>query len=306
MNILLIDLGSNAMRASTYFQTPKGLRKVHDFRFPIRLGDDVFRTGAIGAPLTQELIMAFKELLLLCVNHNITYVMALATSALREASNRNEIIERVDKITGIKITPISGTTEAKLVFQAVKNKVIAKNNYTLLIDMGGGSCELVLCGRRKILAAKSFALGTVRLLEQNNLTSMEKIVEQHKKIILNFFSPFLEKKNQISVAIGTGGNLRTLRKLRKKILKKSESTRSDLKDIKQIYKELVTHDYFERMEEFDLKSDRADVIIPATLVIMNIMQWFNIKEIQLSDQGLKEGMLHTINERLALFKRKLH
>ncbi len=302
------------MRASSYFQTDKGLKKVHDFRFPIRLGDDVFKTGTVGEPLIQELIMAFKELLLLCVNHNIAHVMALATSALREASNKKEVIERVEKVTGIKISLISGTTEARLVFQAVKSKVVAKNNFTLLIDMGGGSCELVLCNRKKIMAAQSFALGTVRLLEQNDLKSMQKIVDQHKRKILDFLGPHLEtksikngtKKGQIAVAIGTGGNLRTLRKLRKKILKKSESTKSTFKDIQLIYNQLINHDYFERMEEFDLKADRADVIIPATLVIMNIMDWFKIKEIQLSDMGLKEGMLHTINERLALFQNQLH
>jgi len=309
MNILLVDLGSNAMRASTYSSTPKGFRKVHDLRFPIRLGDDVFKNGTIGKSLIEELTQSFKELFLLCVNNNVPYVMAMATSALREAKNSQQIITHIEKITGIKINLISGITEAKLVYQSVKKKITTpKNskNFTLLIDMGGGSCEMVLCNKEKIFAAQSFALGTVRLLEQKNLFQMEKIVQNHKKKMITFLAPYLKKDNKITMAIGTGGNFRVLRKLRKKILKKRESAQSTKKELEKIYQQLIQKDYLERIKDFDLKPDRSDVIVPATYVIKCIMQWFNINKIMLSDQGLKEGMLESLHQELIWIQRRLH
>jgi exopolyphosphatase/guanosine-5'-triphosphate,3'-diphosphate pyrophosphatase len=303
MNILLVDLGSNAMRASTYLGTPKGLKRIHDFRFPIRLGDDVFKTGIIGKKLLAELTHSFQELLLLCATHNIPYVMAIATSALREAKNGKRVIDHIFKMTGIKINLISGTSEAKLAYQAIKKNIKtpkSSKNYTLLIDMGGGSCEIVLCNKEKIFAAQSFALGSVRLLELSGLTQMQKIVAAHEKKMRAFLAPYLKGNAKILMAIGTGGNFKVLKKLRKKVLNKKESSICLKSDINKIYDELIQKDYFERIEHFDLRPDRADVIIPATLVIKSVMKWFNINKILLSEFGVKEGMLENLQKNLTI------
>jgi exopolyphosphatase/guanosine-5'-triphosphate,3'-diphosphate pyrophosphatase len=164
--------------------------------------------------------------------------------------------------------------------------------------MGGGSCEIVLCNKEKIFAAQSFALGSVRLLELSGLTQMQKIVAAHEKKMRAFLAPYLKGNAKILMAIGTGGNFKVLKKLRKKVLNKKESPICLKSDINKIYDELIQKDYFERIEHFDLRPDRADVIIPATLVIKSVMKWFNINKILLSEFGVKEGMLENLQKNL--------
>ena len=171
--LLTIDIGSNAMRATFFQKRGQGFVPVLKQRFPLRLGQDVFNQGIIEDQKAEQLYQAFKELWHLCYKHHVEHILAVGTSALREAKNNQSIIHHIEKITGISIKLITGALEAKVIFEAVKKNLSLKKKNIAHIDIGGGSTEIVLAKNEKIQKVLSLPLGSVRLLQNKNLVSIQ-------------------------------------------------------------------------------------------------------------------------------------
>src|ERR1051326_3152484 len=164
--IASIDVGSNAIRLAVANVDSNGeYRTVYNERAPVRLGQDVFTKGLISTHTIDRMLEAFGEFRKKLDDHAVTHVKAVATSALREATNRDLALKAVQKATGIEVAVIGGEEEARLIHLAAKTAVNLKNKVALLVDIGGGSVEVVLADDSAVLCTESYAMGSVRLLK---------------------------------------------------------------------------------------------------------------------------------------------
>src|SRR2546422_6792128 len=164
--IAAIDVGTNAIRLCiANVNGDRGYQTVYNVRAPVRLGQDVFTKGAISAHTIDKTVETFTEFKQKLEEHAVTHTKAVGTCALREAINRDAVLKAVNKASGIEISIIGGEEEARLIHLAAKATVNLKNKVALLIDIGGGSVEVVLADDTTVLCTESYAMGTVRLLK---------------------------------------------------------------------------------------------------------------------------------------------
>lgn len=289
-----IDIGSNGarMQISTVLEDNglTRLKKVEYVRFPLRLGYDVFNNGLISDYNEDRMVKLMLVYQLLMELHEVEDFMACATSAMREAQNGPEIRDRLEKRTGIHIQIIDGQKEAELVNNVVV-KSIGEGQY-LHVDVGGGSTELNLYRDKVKINAKSFKLGSVRLLEgkesKNAWSKMREWIEEN----VNLDEP--------TQAIGTGGNINKLFDLSAKLTENS-AKRSEIERMRDYINSFTIE---QRINKLQLNPDRADVIIPAGDIYLSAMKWANADIIHVPDLGLKDGMLHQLHERYMRKKKK--
>lgn len=288
LNFAAIDIGSNAVRLLIgYFYKGKGgliFKKVNRTRIPLRLGEDVFLQGNISEEKIKKLIRAITIFRQLLKNYEVVNYKACATSALREASNATELIKRIACETGIAIEIIDGKTEARIIYSNyVAENLNSKKNY-LFIDVGGGSTELTLVSKNKVVKSRSFNVGTLRLL--HGLVSKELKKE---------FKDWIKKETrefQPLVAIGSGGNIRKLFKLLGSRRNKPISYKK-LTNLKDFIDSFSLED---RIDLLRMKPDRADVIVPAAKIFLIIMKDGNVKQIYVPAIGLAEGLIRLLYE----------
>jgi exopolyphosphatase / guanosine-5'-triphosphate,3'-diphosphate pyrophosphatase len=294
--IAAIDLGSNALRASIAVMEGDDLLVLKNIREPLRLGEDVFANGKISdekMELTEE---AFIKLLHLFTEYNVTKTRAQATSAMRDSKNGPELAKRILKSTGIEIETISGMDEARMIFEAVKDQVPLKNKTALIMDVGGGSTELIIVKDEKILDIHSFNVGTVRLLRYKNQEELELRIRLQIEKMLRFIAKHLGKKKP-DLFIGTGGNLRRIGKIRKKILGQPTSQMAMAAEIAHMEEAILSMSYVDRIRRLELDQNRADVILPAIMLTKLLMDEMKLDKILLPKVGLKEGILLSLIDR---------
>ena len=283
MKIAAIDIGSNAIRllieeihldGSSYY-----IEKVSLTRVPVRLGEDVFTKGKISKEKMRQLVKTMRAFWYLMDVHHVEYFRACATSAMRESSNKKEVLDRVEKEANVSIEILSGDEEANLIFENsfVQNLNVA-NNY-LYIDVGGGSTELTLIKHGKRIKGKSFEIGTVRML---NAAVSDELWEKAGRWIQSA----LEQDEKV-VGIGTGGNINTIFKNQGKKMTEVLS----YKELQEQYDLLRSYSYEQRITKLKLKPDRADVIIPACEIYLKIARYAGIQEILVPKIGLADGII---------------
>lgn len=283
-----IDIGSNAMRllfCRVYDVDGKAhFSKEELIRMPIRLGEDVFLQGRISDTKAQRLVTTLRGFSELIKAYGVVAYRAVATSAMRDAVNGTEIIERITKESGINVEIIDGKAEAALVFSNHIEELLNPKHAYLYIDVGGGSTELTLYFDNKVVAARSFNVGTVRML----LDKVEKDEMEEMKAWL--------KRNTTGIhplsAIGSGGNINKIFKMSGK----KETKHLSYERLKGIYDMLCSYTYKERIERLDLKPDRADVIIPAAKIFMTVMKHADIDKVFVPQVGLSDGLVHGMYE----------
>jgi exopolyphosphatase / guanosine-5'-triphosphate,3'-diphosphate pyrophosphatase len=283
-----IDIGSNAVRLlfCNVYNKKNGyiIIKSSLIRVPIRLGEDVFSTGIISDNKAEKLsqaMLAFKKLIQ--INEVVRYRVC-ATSAMREARNGKDVSQAILTKTGINIEIIDGELEAELIFtRHLLEKYNNKKTY-LYIDVGGGSTELTIFSKGKKVASKSFNIGTIRLLQNKDLT---KDWDQMKKWIKEN-----HKNPHTTIAIGTGGNINKLYKLSSKKSDKS----INFEKLKELHDYLNSFTYQERVEVLGLNPDRADVIIQASKIFLTVLTTAGIKKIFIPQIGLTDGIIGKLCE----------
>lgn len=283
-----IDIGSNAIRLlisniiSKNGKEPQ-FKKSSLVRVPIRLGADTFVKGIISTKNISRMVDAMNAFKLLMSVHNVTKYRACATSAMREANNGNEVVKEIFDKTGVKIDIIDGKTEAAIIFSTDLTEFIKEDQSYLYVDVGGGSTEFTVFSKGKIVNAKSFKLGTVRLLNKTvNKKELWKSIE--KWIKLN------TKGLKRITLIGSGGNINRIYKMSGKA---PGQTLSYIY-LNAHYKFLKQMSYDERITELGLNPDRADVIIPATKIYLNAMKWSDANKIMVPKIGLAHGIIKTL------------
>ena len=291
MKLAAIDIGSNAARLliTEVSEGPHGkpeFIKLSLVRVPLRLGFDVFETGGISQLKSDMLVKTIGAYKLLIEVYGIKHLITAATSAMRDASNAKEVLQRVAKETGIDITVITGEQEAAYIYENhVAENLNALESY-LYIDVGGGSTELTFFSDGKLVAKKSFDIGTIRLLK--NLVN-----EEHWNEMKRFIQQNTKGLHHIT-AIGSGGNINKIFSLSKR----KEGKPLNLELLRNYYKEFSNLTLSQRISLYGLREDRADVIVPALLIYINIMRWAEADEIFVPKIGLADGLIHILYEQV--------
>lgn len=281
-----IDIGSNAVRliikdvlpGSSYSNAVMNKRVY--VRLPLRLGGDVFLHNKIKKQKQKDFIKAIKIYGKLLDFYDVNHYRACATSAVRNAENGDDIINEIEKQTGIGIEIIGGKEEASLIFETNRYKLPDNKTY-LSADLGGGSLQLTIFKNDKLIWTHSYNIGTVRML--NNKVS-DKEINKFKNKLLE-----IAKQYPNIQLIGTGGNINALSKLLK-----SKNVSYD--DLKQLNDELIILSFEERMRIFKFKIDRADVIIPALKVYLLLLKTTRINKIYVPKTGLADGIIRQLYE----------
>jgi exopolyphosphatase/guanosine-5'-triphosphate,3'-diphosphate pyrophosphatase len=278
-----IDIGSNAMRVliSNVVETKEEVhfQKNALVRAPIRLGEDSFTLGEISKKNLKRMISAMKAFKLLMKVHGVSHYQAYATSALREANNSREVVEQVKKKAGIKIEIIDGRKEAEIISNSKISDFLNTQKTFLFVDVGGGSTEFTFINEGKRVCSKSFKIGTVRLI--NNLVD-DRIWEAIRNWITKNAQPY----HKITL-MGSGGNINKLFKLSNI----KEGKPLSVIKLNQIFLELESLSYEDRIVKFELNPDRADVIIPAARIYLKALEWSGGQRIYVPKFGLSDGMI---------------
>jgi len=278
-----IDIGSNAMRVliSNVIETKEGVhfQKNALVRAPIRLGEDSFTLGEISKKSLKRMINAMKAFKLLMKVHGVSHYQAYATSALREANNSMDVVEQVMKKSGIKIEIIDGRKEAEIISNSKISDFLNTQKTFLFVDVGGGSTEFTFINEGKRVCSKSFKIGTVRLI--NNLVD-DRIWEAIRNWITKNTQPY----HKITL-MGSGGNINKLFKLSNI----KEGKPLSVIKLNQIFLELESLSYEDRIVKFELNPDRADVIIPAARIYLKALEWSGGQRIYVPKFGLSDGMI---------------
>jgi exopolyphosphatase / guanosine-5'-triphosphate,3'-diphosphate pyrophosphatase len=282
-----IDIGSNAARLLIGEVAKENghtfVKKISYTRLPLRLGEEVFENGTISSKKAGDFLKTMRAFGLIADIFNVEKIRACATSAMRDADNGNEIIRLIREETGVGIEIISGDEEAQLIFGTFPLLDISNEKPYLVIDVGGGSTEINVFEHGQRVAAKSFDIGTVRMLKG-------KVDKKNWTAISEWISANVEHEPHAIYA--TGGNINKIHKL----LGVKEKAPVKLSDMKQLYKELSELTLEQRMDQFQLKPDRADVIVPALEIFTFCMKELKSKELYVPKVGLSDGMIYDMHQ----------
>lgn len=292
MRLAAIDIGSNAARLLITEVIEKSgskpeFNKLNLVRVPLRLGFDVFDKKKISEERVQMVLKTLRAYKCLLDVYDVKHVKACATSAMRDASNSKQILEQVKNETGIQIEVITGDAEASYIYENHVAENLGSDSSYLYIDVGGGSTELTFFGDGKLIFKKSFNIGTIRLLKN-----------QVDEFIWDDMRDFIQRKIKMNrgqiIAIGSGGNINKVFSMSKK--KDGKPLSLDL--LKDYFKEFSSVSVEERMKLYKLREDRADVIVPALSIYVNVMKWADIKDIYVPKIGLADGLVQHLYEEL--------
>jgi exopolyphosphatase/guanosine-5'-triphosphate,3'-diphosphate pyrophosphatase len=282
-----IDIGSNAIRLiiTDVYQMPQKVqyKKITLIRVPIRLGEDVFTRGFIGETKQARFIEALTGFSFLLKAYGVKIFRACATSAMREAQNSAEVIAQIHKETGIKIDIISGDEEAYLIQSGGVAELMHDNRTYLYVDVGGGSTEIILYSNNQRIAAKSFPIGTVRMISK----ATSPLTETEMK---NWLADTLKNYSN-PVIIGSGGNINKFQKL----IENKEGKPMKIKKLKDIREQLNYMSMEERLADISLSPHRADVIVPALDIFISIMKTVKAKELIVPKIGLGDGIIRHLH-----------
>lgn len=278
-----IDIGSNAVRLliCNVIETDTEIyfRKSQLTRVPVRLGIESFIDGKISKQTADRLVEAMKAFKHLMNANEVVHYKGCATSAMRDASNGTALVDRIKKEADINIDVISGKLEAEIIFSTHIEAIIEGIDDFLYVDVGGGSTELTIFHKGKLVTSKSFNIGTLRVL-QNMVT------EKDWNKMYQWLNDNASIYKNISI-IGSGGNINKMFKMSMKELGKP----LDYKYLLKQYKLISAMSYEERMIKLELNPDRADVIIPALQIYLNVMKCNDINTVFVPKIGLSDGIV---------------
>ncbi len=285
MKLAAIDIGSNAARlliseASSDKSGADSFNKLILVRVPLRLGFDVFENKIISpekSAMFLHTMHAFKHLI---EAYGVENMKAFATSAMRDAHNAKDMLALVKQGTDISIEIITGEAEASMVFENHVAEKMNKDNSYMYIDVGGGSTEISFFSNGILTFKRSFDIGTIRLLQESVTEEQWEDFKETLKAVT--------KGHKSVVSIGSGGNINKVFSLSKK----KEGKSLPLSLLRDYYRELSAVKVPERIIKYNLRPDRADVIVPALQIYINAMRWSGAQEIYVPKIGLADGLIN--------------
>lgn len=292
LNYAAIDIGSNAVRLliksiSSDATDKHQFKKILLLRVPLRLGFDIFRDGELSEKKARKLHRLMKAYRHLMKIYDVCAYRACATSAMRDAKNGAEIIRHISRDTGINVEIIGGAEEARIIYSNHIECMADREGAYLYVDVGGGSTEINFLTDGDLHSSVSYNIGTVRLLT-NKVRDDEwlRMEEDLKKM--------LSVAPKINI-IGSGGNINKIYRMAS--IKNSVKQRMPVTSVRAIYNQLNTLSVEERMEQYNLKEDRADVIVPAAEMFLRIADLVHAAYIHVPVIGLADGIIDELYEK---------
>lgn len=291
-NLAAIDIGSNAARILIKQITrTKGdngrntihMKKLQFLRIPLRLGIDVFSKGRISEEREHQLMRTMKIFRQLLIIYNVEDYRACATAAFRDAKNGKKILRRISKDLKLDIDIITGDEEARILRDC--NQSMMGN--LLYMDVGGGSTELSLVCEGQLIDSRSFNIGTLRLLSGN-------VSQSQWNDMKEAVAEFCHGIDNIHI-IGSGGNINKLYRLTPKRERKTD--RLLVCTLNKLHKNLSALTVEQRMDQYDLREDRADVIVPAAKLFLMVSEVVKAEDIIVPTVGLADGIINELSDK---------
>ncbi len=286
-----IDIGTNAVRLLIKHvdddgkSNPKFTKELL-VRVPMRLGFDVFADGCISDKKARKMVRLMKAYRQLMKIYDVADYRACATSAIRDASNGGELVKKIEKETGIAIEIISGQEEARMVYNNHIEQLEDRDGNYMYVDVGGGSTEINMLSKGELVYSHSYNIGTIRMLND--------AVDSEEWDMLGKDVEELAGKYPGTNIIGSGGNINKYLKLIDSNSNMSGKNRISVVALKIVYDTLRNMTVEERMEKFKLKTDRADVIVPAGKIFTTIADLLKASYILVPVIGLADGIIDGI------------
>lgn len=299
-----VDMGSNAIRfLAAEFTSENDFTRLAVEREPVRLGHGVYLSGRLDSGAMDRAVAAMVRYREQLDELGIVHCRAVATSAVRESSNGDELAARIQRETGLELDVISGSEEARLVHLAVARRVHLGARQWLLVDLGGGSVEVSLVDADGTFWSESHTMGSVRLLEELMEAGAEpgrfrRLLEEYISVLR---VPAAAQHRQVAGYIATGGNIETLAKLGGSTDDEGVTSLS-LEKLRSVIDQLARMSFHERISELGLREDRADVVLPAALVYERLAVLSEVDEIIVPHVGIKEGVLYDLVNSLVRYR----
>jgi exopolyphosphatase/guanosine-5'-triphosphate,3'-diphosphate pyrophosphatase len=296
--VAAIDVGSNATRLLIAGVSSTGLclRNEHH-RYAVRLGADVFAKGRISTTKTRALLRSFAHIRGRLSEAGVRAYRAVATSAMRDAVNGAAVAQKVYEHSGLSLQIISGAQESLLSRAALLRSVGSASPDTLLLDLGGGSLELDRAGDPPG-QGRSLPIGSVRLLEALPLLRQPlegKLFDEARAQVHRLVCQQVQTPMPASTALGTGGNLDALLRL---LPAPGDALGSiptlDLPRLLPFVQQVARLSLRARQRTFGLRPDRADLIVPAALIILELVDLFAVKRLVVPGTGLRDALVHNV------------
>lgn len=297
-NLAAIDVGSNAARlliktVSIDLDGRLSQRKALFLRVPLRLGMEVFKKGKISREKEEAFLRTMKAYRQLMKVFKVRDYRACATSAMRDAKNGRQVMDRVNEATGLGLKIISGDEESQIIYDIHLSQLQDDNNY-LYVDVGGGSTEVTFISQGQRVMSHSYNIGTVRMLS-------EAVKAEELQHVRNGLGKVAAGYGDITI-IGSGGNINKLYRIAPK--RDKTEGRLPVDTLVRLHDRLAKMSLQERMDVFNMKPDRADVIVLAAEIFMMVAQSVGAKAIKVPNVGLADGLINDMAQSIVFGKKR--
>lgn len=294
----IIDIGSNSIRLILLeFDINYSFSIIDEVKESVRLGKDINENGELNSVRIETAINTLSFFKRLCVSQNVTEILAVATEAVRKATNQKNFLDRAKAEINLDIRILSGTEEAFYDYFGTVNTLEIDDG--LLMDIGGSSTELAYIKNKKLVSSISLPFGAIDLSERFSL--FETIDEKKEKdltVYLNSFYknvPWLKNLQNINI-IGVGGSIRNIAKIHQKLriypMNNLHNYRMNSRDVSNIYKIIKETDLEQRKKIKGLSRDRSDIILGPLAALTILQEYVNSKELTICSHGIRDGLLY--------------
>jgi len=296
-----MDLGTNTFHLLIADANPSGFTVIVHEEEAVKLGEGGINKGAILPAAFERGIKTMERFAGLIKNNKVQQVRAIATSALRSAANGEDFIRQVKEKTGIAIEIINGDKEASFIYKGVKASGCLTGENSIIVDIGGGSVEFIICNAGTIFWKQSFEIGAARLMDKfhrtdpippESITALNLYLQDHLQSLFEAVEKF-----PVHALIGSSGSFESYTGLIEAgkghsiDLKKIQSYEFKLDELLQLIEEVVLSTHQERIENPGIIPVRKDMIVTASLLARFILERLKITRVIMTTYSLKEGVL---------------
>jgi len=295
MRVAVFDLGTNVFNLLVAQIVKGGFRVERIIKEPSFIGKAAGSAGILSEEIINSSVAAMEKMIAGCPDFkSIDIVRAVATSAVREAANRNDFVRAVKDNLGIDVEVISGEREALLVYKGIRESMFLYDENVLMLDIGGGSCEFIIANRNTILWKDSFRIGVARLksvIDPSDPIEEEEIV-RFRSLMDEMLFPLIEQLKIYNprVLIGSSGSFDTIRAV---MLPEDEfsvpAMELPLEQFREMHAGLITSTADVRAAMPNMPAIRVDYIVLGSMIVDYVIEKSGVTEMLQSSFSLKEG-----------------
>ncbi len=304
MRVAVIDLGTNTCNLLIAEMDSYGYEILHQSKQLVKLGDDKIRENEISAPATSRVLESFQIHQKIISEYQAEKVRVVATSAVRTAENKIDFLNQISENSGWLVRLISGEKEAEMIFEGVLLAFNEFKNPALILDIGGGSNELILASEKKILWKESQPAGMARII--NRFKIFDPVRTNEIKQLQNYFFEWHKnafekcKAENVKTLVGCSGAFDTIADVIDQVNpgeKMRKTQEISISDFYEVYKTLIKSTREQRLLMKGMDMVRVDLIVPAVILIEHLISKTGISQIIQTDFALREGVLFEMMNR---------